>query len=106
MSTDLLQETTEDDLLEFLELMRQTPLRTLADIAHDREPAFDVPVLAKGMQADTVEIPVTRAGPRHLKPYRGPKLWRRPVRWLEWNFGFLMYWGLNEQNGHGSHRVV
>lgn len=106
MSTDTrLPETTGDDLLEFLQIMKDTPLRTMADIAADREPVFEVPVLAKGMQADTVEIPVTLPEPRHLDPYRGPRLWRRPLAWLAWNFGW-MYWGLDEQNRHGSHRVV
>jgi hypothetical protein len=108
VSTDTrLPETTEDDLLEFLEIMKKTPLRTMADIANNREPTVIVPVLAKGMQADTVEIPKTMAVPhlpRHLRPYRGPKIWQLS-KWLLWNFGWF-YWGLNEQNRHRSHRVV
>lgn len=100
MSTDTrLPETTEQDLLDFLEIIKATPLRTMREIRADRGT-----VSAK--QADTVEIPVTRPGPRHLAPYRGPRLWRNPVRWLEWNFGYWMYWGLSEQNRHRSHRMV
>jgi hypothetical protein len=105
MSTDLLPETTGDDLLDFLEIMKNTPLRTMADIAADREPEFEIPVLAVGMQADTVEIPVTRPAPRHLATYRGPRVWRHPLTWLKWNFGWL-YWGVDEQNRHRSHRMV
>lgn len=101
MSTDTrLPETTEDELIEFFtRTLKEVPLRTMAEIRSDA-----LKVTAK--QTDTVEIPVTRTGPRHLKPYRGPRLWRHPWRWLEWNFGHLIYWGLYEQNGHGSHRVV
>lgn len=96
MSTDLLPETTEDDIIAFLEQMKALPLRTMAQIRKDT-----------GRQADTVEIPVTRTrSPRHLAPYRGPRLWRHPIGWLNWNFGYWIYWGLNEQNGHGSHRMV
>lgn len=99
MSTDTrLPETTEDDLIEFLKIIRETPLRTMREIAADTG--------VTGKQNDTVEIPVTSPGPRHLAPYRGPKFWRHPVAWLEWNFGYWMYWGLDEQNRHGSHRVV
>lgn len=99
MSTDTrLPETTEQDLLDFLEIIKSTPLRTMREIAADET--------IVGKQEDTVEFPVTSRGPRHLAPYRGPRLWRNPVRWLEWNFGYWMYWGLNEQNGHRSHRVV
>lgn len=100
MSTDTrLPETTEQDLIEFLEIIKSTPLRTMSEIAADKG--------VTGKQLDTVEIPVTRSnGPRHLAPYRGPRLWRNPLRWLEWNFGYWMYWGLSEQNRHRSHRVV
>jgi len=94
MSTDTrLPETTEQDLLDFLEIIKATPLRTMAEIRRD-----------KGRQTDTIEMPVpVPRSPRHLSPYRGPKFWRNPIAWMEWNFG---YWGLNEQNRHRSHRVV
>ena len=69
-----------------------------------REIAADRGVV--GRQTDTVEFLAVKRRPRHLAPYRGPKFWRHPVAWMEWNFGYWMYWGLNEQNGHGSHRVV
>lgn len=97
MSTDTrLPETTEDDLVEFLEIIKATPLRTMAEIRKDT-----------GRQTDTVEMPVpVKRGPRHRAPYRGPRFWRHPVGWLNWNFGYWTYWGLSEQNGHGSHRVV
>lgn len=98
MSTDTrLPETTEQDLLDFLAIIKDTPLRTMAEIAAD-------PVVAR--QEDTVEFTVKSTGPRHLAPYRGPRLWRNPMRWLEWNFGYWMYWGLDEQNRHRSHRMV
>jgi hypothetical protein len=96
MSTDLLPETTEDDLVSFLEVLKSIPLRTMDEIRRD-----------VGRQTDTVEMAVpVRPGPRHLSPYRGPKFWRQPMSWLTWNFGYWIYWGLNEQNRHGSHRVV
>ncbi len=98
-TTALFPERTEEELLEFfLQVLPTVPERSMTQIRNDTR------VVAK--QADTVEIPVTSSGPRHLRPYRGPKLWRHPWRWLEWNFGHLIYWGLYEQNGHGSHRVV
>jgi hypothetical protein len=97
MSTDLFPEVTDDELVKFFaEVLAEVPLRSMKEIAADK---------VMGTQTDTVEIPVTR-GPRHLAPYRGPKLWRNPLRWLEWNCGYWMYWGLNEQNRHRSHRVV
>jgi hypothetical protein len=96
MSTDLLPETTEDDIIEFLEQMKALPLRTMAQIRKDT-----------GRQTDTVEIPVTKKqGPKHLAPYRGPRFWRHPVQWVNWNFAYWIYWGLDEQNRHGSHRMV
>jgi hypothetical protein len=97
MSTDTrLPETTEDDLIEFLEIIKATPLRTMAEIRRD-----------SGRQTDTVELSIrVRRGARHRAPYRGPRFWRHPVGWLNWNFGYWMYWGLDEQNRHGSHRMV
>lgn len=101
MSTDTrIPETTEQDLIDFwFDIIKDVPLRTMKQIREDRGP-----VTAK--QADTVEIPVSRPGPRHLAPYRGPRLWRHPVQWVNWNFGYWIYWGLNEQNRHRSHRMV
>jgi hypothetical protein len=97
MSTDLFPEVTDDELVRFFkETLKEVPLRTMAQIRRDT-----------GRQTDTVEIPVqVRRGPRHLKPYRGPRFWRNPVQWVNWNFGYWIYWGLNEQNRYGSHRVV
>ena len=99
MSTDTrLPETTEQDLLDFLEIIKATPLRTMREIREDKR--------ITGKQTDTVEFLAVRRGPKHLAPYRGPKFWRHPVAWFTWNYDWLIYWGLNEQNRHGSHRVV
>jgi hypothetical protein len=99
MSTDTrLPETTEQDLLDFLEIIKATPLRTMREIRADKG--------VTGKQTDTVPIPAVRSGPKHLAPYRGPRFWRHPVAWFTWNYDWLIYWGLNEQNRHRSHRVV
>lgn len=100
MSTDTrLPETTEQDLLDFLEIIKATPLRTMREIAADRSHV-------SARQVDTVEFPAVKRGPRHLAPYRGPKFWRHPVSWFTWNYDWLIYWGLNEPNRHRSHRMV
>src|SRR6188474_3216155 len=76
------------DTDEWIMHLRKVPLRTIRDIARDREPV-------------AVPFPI-------FSPFRGPRWWRL-WSWLLWNFGDWL--AIREKTDgskqkHGRHRLV
>ena len=89
----------EQELRQWHERLLNTPLRSMEDIQADREPTWEQPVVAAGMQ---------REGPAPLPRFKGPPLWRVYDWWL-WNYGDIWRiwskYSAQEQDRQGQ-RVV
>ena len=73
----------------FIEAVKATPARSMAQIRDNREPEWVKPILALGGAVFT-----------------GPPLWR-VKDWLLWNFGDLLSnWSFDDQQDSGSPRLL
>lgn len=93
-----MNEAWDTDTDEWIALIRSVPLRSIEDIAWDREPLHVAPVLALGMQPEKTPI----------APFKGPRWWR-PALWAMWKFG-VFFANLVKHNDRpekgGRHRLV
>jgi len=73
----------------FIEQVKATPARSMAQIRDNREPEWVKPILALGGAVFT-----------------GPPLWR-VKDWLLWNFGDLLSnWSFDDKQDSGSPRLL
>jgi hypothetical protein len=80
----LKREREEQDLRQWHEDLLNTPMRSIEDIAADREPEWVNPVLALGME---------REQPRTTAPVYGGPPWWKVKDYFTWNFGdYLSNW--------------
>lgn len=67
----------EQDLRQWHENLLNTPMRSMDEIQADREPTWELPVVALGMQ---------REQPAPLPVFKGPPIWRLRD-WWTWSYG-------------------
>lgn len=93
------RELEEQELRQWHEQLLNTPMRSLDDIQADREPVWEQPVVAAGMQPEP---------PAPREPFKGPPVWRLRD-WWTWSYGDVWRrWSRNgaEEQDRQSQRVV
>lgn len=90
-----------EDHVSFFEELKKIPLRSMEDIAEDREPEWVQPVMAKGMEP---EVP---APPPPKLSFTGPPMWRM-WSWIQWNCGDLLsFWSTyGTEQDSSRHRLL
>lgn len=89
-----------EDHVSFFEELKKIPLRSMEDIAEDREPEWVQPIMAKGMEREVVTPPPKLS-------FTGPPMWR-VWSWIQWNCGDLLSnWGTYAaEQDSSSHRLL
>ena len=91
----------EEQVTQWHEKLLATPMRTLEEIAEDREPEWVRPVLALGMRREAYAPPPPKI------PYSGPPWWK-VKDYFAWNMGDLLnHWSIDvHQQDSSRHRLL